>query len=260
MRTGDYLTDIMRSLSFLSRIPVHDIFFEDDHRSIAQSSRAFPLAGILIALPPACIAAILVSHNADPLLSAAIVLTIATLISGALHEDGLADTADGFGGGSSRDRALDIMKDSRIGTYGAIALILSFALRVAAIAALMRELSALGVAVSLIAVACLSRGAMVWHWQKIPSARPNGVAASAGQPGETERSRALGYGVGLAGLIAINYFAPFPFAVVLAAPLVATYLFNRYCDRKIQGHTGDTIGATQQITEIVMLAGLALIA
>ncbi|XUY25542.1 adenosylcobinamide-GDP ribazoletransferase [Agrobacterium sp. rho-8.1] len=259
MRTGNYLTDIMRSLAFLSRIPVHDVFFEDDHRSIAQSSRVFPLAGILIAIPSACVAAILVSNDADPLLSAALVLTIATLITGALHEDGLADTADGFGGGSSKERALEIMRDSRIGTYGAIALILSFVLRVAALAALMRELSALGIAISLIAVACLSRGAMVWHWQSLAPARPSGVAASAGQPDETQRTGALGYGFGIAGVIAMNYYSPFPFVIALAAPLAATYLFNRYCNHKIHGHTGDTIGATQQITEIVMLAGLALI-
>lgn len=260
MRAGDFLTDMMRSLSFLSRIPVNDIFFEDDQRPLGQMVRAFPVAGFLIALPAACLAAFFTWLDADPLMSAAIVLGVATLITGALHEDGLADTADGFGGGRTKQRALDIMKDSRIGTYGAIALVLSFLIRAAAIAALMRELSPLAVAACLIATACLSRGLMVWHWHTLPPAREGGIAAMAGQPGERERKGAITYGFCIAVFLCLSFFQPLLLVVALAVPFGVTYLFNRLCNQKIYGHTGDTIGATQQITEIVMLITLALIA
>ena len=260
MRVGNFMTDMMRSLSFLSRIPVNDIFFEDDHRPLGQMVRAFPVAGFLIALPPACLAALLAWAHADPLMSSAIVLGVATLITGALHDDGLADTADGFGGGRTKDRVLDIMKDSRIGTYGAIALVLSFLIRAAAIAALMRVLSPFGIAACLIATACFTRGLLVWHWQALPPAREGGIASMAGQPGERERKGAITYGFGIAVFACLPFFSPPFLVVVLAALFGVTHLFNRLCDRKIDGHTGDTIGATQQITEIVMLVALALIA
>ncbi len=79
------------------------------------------------------------------MLTATLALAVTTALTGALHEDGLADTADGFGGGADKERSLTIMKDSRIGSYGAIALILSFMVRVAAIAVLIRELPGLQV-------------------------------------------------------------------------------------------------------------------
>lgn len=260
MRAGDFLTDMMRALSFLSRIPVHDIFFENEHRTMGESARAFPAAGLLIALPSALVAALLAHFHADALLTAAITLAIATLMTGALHEDGLADTADGFGGGRDKHRALEIMKDSRIGTYGAIALTLSFLVRTAAIAALIREVSPLAIFAALLATACLSRGLMVWHWQALSPARDGGVAVSAGQPGERERNTALIFGLGIAILFGLPFLQLVPLGLALIAACVATHLFNRFCLRKIEGHTGDTIGATQQITEIVILAGLALIA
>ncbi len=260
LRAGNFMTDMMRSLSFLSRIPVNDIFFEDDQRPLGQMVRAFPVAGVLIALPAACLAAILANVDADPLMAAALVLTVTTVITGALHEDGLADTADGFGGGSSPERALLIMKDSRIGTYGAIALIVSFLLRASAIAALFRELSPMAIAASIIAAATISRGLMVWHWQTLAPARDGGVAATAGQPGERERKGAITYGTCIAIFLCLPFFSPYLLVLAVAAVFGFTHLFNRLCDRKIGGHTGDTIGATQQITEIVMLVALALIA
>lgn len=260
MRAGNFMTDVMCSLSFLSRIPVNDIFFENDQRPLGQMARAFPIAGVLLALPAACIAALLAGVGADPLMAAALVLTVATLITGALHEDGLADTADGFGGGGTKERALLIMKDSRIGTYGAIALVLSFMLRASAIAALFPDLSPLAIAASLIATAAISRGLMVWHWQTLAPARDGGVAAMAGQPGEGERNGAITYGTCIAIFLCLPFFSPYLLVIAIAAVFGVTHLFNRLCDRKIAGHTGDTIGATQQITEIVMLMALALIA
>jgi len=260
LRAGEFLNDAMRSVSFLSRIPVHDIFFEGPQRSIAETAGAFPLAGLFITLPIAILASCLASTGADALVISVIVLVVATLVTGALHEDGLADTADGFGGGNDKTRALAIMKDSRIGTYGAMALISSFVIRAACLAALVREVSALSVAAILLAIACVSRALMVWHWQSLPPAKDAGIAVAAGQPGKAEARTALAFGFAATILIALPIISLKACIAALAASIAATYLFSRFCRRKIDGHTGDTIGATQQITEIVMLASLALFA
>lgn len=260
LRAGEFVTDTMRAVSFLSRIPVHNVFFQGQDRTVGETAGSFPAAGLLISLPATILALILASAGADPFIAAVMVLSLATLVSGALHEDGLADTADGFGGGADKARALAIMKDSRIGTYGAIALILSFLIRAAAIAALIREVSAVSVAAALVATACVSRAVMVWHWQSLPPAREAGVAVSAGQPGSQQARTALAFGFLVAILVGLPFFSLMPVLLVLAFAVAATYVFNRFCKRKIEGHTGDTIGATQQITEIVMLVSLALLA
>ncbi|NTJ42615.1 adenosylcobinamide-GDP ribazoletransferase [Agrobacterium larrymoorei] len=260
MKQGDFLTDVMRALGFLSRIPVNDIFFENHDSTMTRTAGVFPVAGVMITLPSALLIFLLGQYGADPLLSATIAVGASIALTGALHEDGLADTADGFGGGRSKERALEIMKDSRIGTYGAVALCFSFLIRAAALAVLIRELSPVAAACCMVAVACLSRGAMVWHWQALPGAREAGVAASAGQPGEAERNRALIIAAVMSLLLTLPALPVLPVVIALAAPLLATYIFNRLCLRRIEGHTGDTIGATQQITEIVMFVALALIA
>lgn len=255
-----FLTRTMHALSFLSRIPVPDTFFNGVKVDMLAAARLFPVAGFLIALPSALLLAVLDLAHADPLLSAILVLALATISTGALHEDGLADTADGFGGGADKERSLTIMKDSRIGSYGAIALILSCLVRVAAIAVLIRELPWPASAACLIAVAGFSRAMMVWHWHNLPPARQDGVAASIGQPSRTDCNFAFLCGSAIACVTLLPSITIIASVVALAAPLAAAYLVGRQCLRKIDGHTGDTIGATQQITEIVMLVALALLA
>lgn len=255
-----FLTRVMHALSFLSRIPVHDSFFQGRKVDMLAATRVFPMAGLLIALPSAILVSILHHAHADPLLTATLALAVTTALTGALHEDGLADTADGFGGGADKERSLTIMKDSRIGSYGAIALILSFMVRVAAIAVLIRELPGQASAASLIAVASFSRAMMVWHWHGLPPARQAGVAASLGQPETTDRNHALAYGIGIACVVLFLSYTVVAAIVAIAASFAPAHLFKRLCLRKIDGHTGDTIGATQQITEIVMLVALALLA
>ena len=123
---GATLRELLGPLAFLSRVPVPSSVFAGDDRNLGRVARAFPAAGFLIALPASLAFGLLLSIHVDPLLAALIALTVQTLTTGALHEDGLSDTADGLGGGRDREQSLAIMKDSRIGTYGAIALVLSF--------------------------------------------------------------------------------------------------------------------------------------
>lgn len=253
-----FLTRIMHALSFLSRIPVPDTFFNGVRVDMLAATRVFPVAGLIIALPSALLLGLLDRAHADPLVSAALTLGIATVITGALHEDGLADTADGFGGGADKERTLTIMKDSRIGGYGAIALILSYLVRAAAIAVLIRELPWPASAACLIAIASFSRAMMVWHWHDLPPAREGGIAASIGQPSRTDCNQALFFGAAIACVTLFSSISIIASIVTLSGASAAAYLFGRQCQKKINGHTGDTIGATQQITEIVMLVALAL--
>ncbi|KKX34500.1 adenosylcobinamide-GDP ribazoletransferase [Rhizobium sp. LC145] len=256
----DFIDDLARSVGFLSRLPVPDRFFQGHDGSMARAVRAFPAAGLLLGLGPALVLYLLLRSDADPLLAALIALGLMTLLTGALHEDGLADAADGLGGGRDAEHALTIMKDSRTGSYGVVALILSFGLRAAALASLGRSEEACAGALALLAAAALSRAVMVGHWSALPSARAAGVAASAGMPDVSIRNVALAIGAALAIVVLLPAFGFSEILTALVVAGLAGFGFTRFVARKLGGHTGDTIGATQQIAEIATLAALALAA
>lgn len=255
----DFIDDVARSVAFLSRIHMPQRHFVNFDGRLSRAVRAFPIAGLLIVLPAAAIVSIFTAINASPLFTAFVAVGIQALITGALHEDGLSDTADGLGGGKTKESALLIMKDSRIGSYGAVALILSFGLRVSALSAVLPLVTPSGAGLLVLATAALSRTAMVWHWSRLPSARRDGVAASAGEPDASAVTVALGIGVVSAALLLFLSGASLLSAVLAIAAFAATVpAFSEIVDGKIGGHTGDTIGATQQLTEIAVLAALAL--
>lgn len=250
--------DVGRSIGFLSRLPVPGRYFEGHDGSLSRAVRAFPIAGGLIMLPPAALFAVLLALKLEPLVAALISLATLTVITGALHEDGLSDTADGVGGGRDREKALAIMRDSRIGSYGASALILSFSLRAAAMAAIGSVLHPTEAGLALIAVAATSRAAMVWHWSSLPPARRDGVAVSVGGPEDASVSFALTSAAVIA-LVLIWPIAGFAAAcATVAAAGLAALALTRYIGSRIGGHTGDTIGASQQCAEMAALAALAL--
>ncbi|MCP8893643.1 adenosylcobinamide-GDP ribazoletransferase [Shinella daejeonensis] len=256
----DYINDTARSVAFLSRLPLPQRYFTGYDGRLSRAVRAFPLAGVIVTLPAAVLAALLSAAGAPPLLIAFAALTLVTLTTGALHEDGLADCADGIGGGRDRDSALAIMKDSRTGSYGVVCLVLVFGLRAAAIAALVPALTPSGLGMTLLAVGAASRAAMAWHWSRLPPARREGVAASVGEPDGGAVLFALASGI-LAAILLTLPHVPLA-ALVLALVLVIGVVlpFNRVVIGKIGGHTGDTIGATQQLAEAATLFALALAA
>ncbi|GAA4178398.1 adenosylcobinamide-GDP ribazoletransferase [Shinella granuli] len=258
MAIQDYIDDTARSVAFLSRVPVPQRHFIGHDGRLSRAVRAFPLAGVLIVLPAAALAALLSAFHAPPLLVAFATLAVQVLVTGALHEDGLSDSADGIGGGRDRESALAIMKDSRIGSYGAVALILSFGLRAAAIAALAAALSPSGLGMALLAVAAASRTAMVWHWSLLPPARQGGVAASVGEPDGGATIVALASGILLAAALLLPHGSVLALVLALVLAVAAVIAFNRLALGKIGGHTGDTIGATQQLAEMSVLFALAL--
>lgn len=254
----EFWTDLARSLAFLSRLPVPARFFEGHDGTVSRACRAFPLAGALVAVPPALILLVLGHQTVAPLMVAILALALMAGLTGGLHEDGLADCADGLGGGRDKEHALAIMKDSRTGSYGVLALILSVGLRASALSALVLAGSAWLSALAFVTATAVSRALMVWHWSALAPARANGTAVAVGQPHPDARVFAL---VSAAVLAFVCLGASIGLVQLLLSLVVAAlsaHLFTRFVAQKIGGHTGDTIGATQQITETALLCALVI--
>lgn len=258
MDIREYIDDVARSVAFLSRIRVPQRYFVGHDGRMSRTVRAFPVAGLLIALPAAALLAILHALGTSTLFSAFVALAVQTLVTGALHEDGLSDAADGLGGGKDRDSALSIMKDSRVGSYGVVALILSYGLRVSALASVLPLLTPIGSAMVLLAVAAAGRTAMVWHWSALPPARKDGVAASVGGPDSDATRIAIVSGTAVSLLLLLPSTPLLAIASVALSICAAVFVFTDLVRDKIHGHTGDTIGATEQVAEIAALAALVL--
>jgi adenosylcobinamide-GDP ribazoletransferase len=175
----------------------------------------------------------------------------ATLVAtGCLHEDGLADTADGFGGGASRERKLEIMRDSRFGSYGACALILSLLLRGSALASLAEPALAAGALIAANASARATMPVLMWL---VPHTRADGLSADAGRPPAASVTAAVVLGALALGL-GLNLGA----AIVAALLLVAVVACAAWLSREqIGGQTGDVLGALEQVSEITVLLAAA---
>ncbi|MGI9356048.1 MAG: adenosylcobinamide-GDP ribazoletransferase, partial [Rhizobiaceae bacterium] len=160
---------------------MHRITAANTPIDFSKSAYTFPLAGIIIALPGAAALYLALAVGLDSWIAAIAAVTVLLLVTGALHEDGLADVADGFWGSGTRERKLEIMCDSTIGTYGTLALICSIALRVSLLAALIRQIEPLPVVALFITVAGLSRLAVLQPWRVLPAARPTNSSDTDGK-------------------------------------------------------------------------------
>ena len=213
---------------------------------VAGASWTLPVIGALIGLLGASVYRLAFALNLPPLIGAALAVTTTLLITGGLHEDGLADTLDGFGGGSGRERKLEIMRDSRIGTYGACALALSLLLRVGALASLAGPGP---VALALIAAHAGARAVLPLFLRLVPPARPDGLSAGAGRPTLSNAAAAL-----LLGFVFLLVSFGIARSVVAFLLLLAGLAVMRWlCLRQIGGQTGDAAGALEQVGEIVIL-------
>lgn len=245
--TKSALNDAALCLVFFTRLPLPQFDFAG--RSLASAIWAAPIAGLVVAIIGALTFALASFLGLPPAISAALALASTMLATGCLHEDGLADVADGFGGGSTPERKLDIMRDSRIGAYGACALVVSILLRWTAIA----DLATPGdVFATLLAAHIASRGLIAAFMHALPHARQNGLAANAGS---VSRDTALaGAALGAVGLLLLGLIGLLTGILALALVLFA---FRQLCLRQIGGQTGDTIGAMQQVAEITILVTAA---
>src|SRR5262245_19788466 len=167
--------DLIAGLVFLTRVPAslfgREIASPPDFR---RGARTFPVIGALIGLDGGVMLVVARGLHESPLVAAGLAVLTTMLLTNALHEDGLADTVDGFGGGATTERKLEIMDDSRIGTYGAAALIFSILFRVGALASLSAA-GAFHAALALIAAEAVSRAAIVRLWHELPAARLSGL-------------------------------------------------------------------------------------
>jgi adenosylcobinamide-GDP ribazoletransferase len=213
---------------------------------IARASWGLPVIGALIGVLGALVYWIAFHFNLSPLVGAALAVAATLAATGCLHEDGLADTFDGFGGGADRERKLEIMRDSRIGTYGACALTLSLLLRVGALAGL----AAPGqVALALIAAHAGARATMPLFLRLVPPARLDGLAADAGRPPPVSVGVAA-----LLGVVVLLWSLGAARSVVALLLLLGVLGIVRWlCLRQIGGQTGDVAGALEQIGEIMVL-------
>jgi adenosylcobinamide-GDP ribazoletransferase len=250
---GAWWADLKVALALLTRLPMAPSG-DAEAPDIARAGRVMPLAGALIGLVGAVAFWLSAALGLPPLVSGLVAVAATILFTGAFHEDGLADTADGFGAAAERARRLEIMRDSRTGTYGALALILSVDLRAAALAAIAGAGAGPGaVAVALISAHALARALLPAVMAWTPLARSDGLAAEAGRPEPAQAWFALGLGA-LTALILLDFGTAV--AAMAAAGLAAGALVL-LARARIGGYTGDVLGAIEQFGEVAVLLAVA---
>ncbi len=236
--------DLPAALGLLTRLPI----VLDGEKAVARgaaSSWAYPLVGVIVGGGLAVFASALLWLGIPAGITAALVLATSVIATGAMHEDGLADSADGLWGGWDKARRLAIMKDSHIGVYGVCAIALSLLIRWLALSAVI----AFGIHwMVFIAVATLSRTSMVVLMSAMPNARAGGLSQTVGRPAASTTWLAIGIGSVVA--IACGY------AVLVLVAAAATFVCGLIARAKIGGQTGDILGATQQITEVAALVAI----
>ncbi|MGH1466221.1 MAG: adenosylcobinamide-GDP ribazoletransferase [Cognatishimia sp.] len=236
--------DILIAIALLTRLPVKAEFGRS-----AQAVWAYPIVGLIVSLIAGGVTGFALWLNIATPLVAGVWLTSTILLTGAMHEDGLADCCDGFWGGWSTNRRLEIMKDSQIGSYGVLALFLSLGLRWLAIWLLIEAGSWFW---PLLAVEVLSRSFMPVIMLALPHARDAGLSHAQGRPHLNPV---------ILGLAVATCFALFALGwdglklALLAA--MAAFGIAWLAKRKIGGQTGDVLGASQQVTMITLLMALA---
>jgi adenosylcobinamide-GDP ribazoletransferase len=243
--------EFLAALTLLTRLPVSGWAPRGQWPDSADAVWAYPVAGLIVGGAGAALLWAAQRLGMAQSVSATLAVAAMVLMTGGLHEDGLADTADGFGGGAAAERKLEIMRDSRIGSYGGLALVLTTLLRITALAAVPTGRGE----IALLAAGALSRGAVIPLLLLLHPARTNGTAASLVR---LRRGIAL---CGLALAAAGSFCLPWPHAALCTgAVLVAALLLARIAKRQIGGYTGDVLGCTVITCECVALvvAGLPL--
>jgi adenosylcobinamide-GDP ribazoletransferase len=237
-------SDLLSAFALLSRLPL------PNHRATgAASAWAWPLVGAVLGAIGASVASGALWLGVTPGVAAVLVLATGAMLTGALHEDGLSDTADGLYGGWTKERRLEIMKDSRVGSYGVLALVLVTLARWSALTAL---LVFGGHWAALIASGALSRAPMALIMALLPNARGTGFSHATGRPGQPVALVALALGTTIA--VALTGWTGL---AMLAAALGAGVLLSISALRRIGGQTGDILGASQQLAEVACLAVLS---
>ncbi|MGV8950586.1 MAG: adenosylcobinamide-GDP ribazoletransferase [Cypionkella sp.] len=231
------LAELQLAVMMLTRLPAGRIAVAPH---VGAAAWAFPLVGGVIGAISALILLMALACGVAPIMAAGLALGAGVLVTGGLHEDGLADVADGFGGGRGVARKLEIMRDSRIGSYGAVALVLAFGLRWQGLALMAGDPWA--AAAALVALGAASRAGMAVALLVMPAARTDGMGKSAQGVGSLRAGVAVLLGV--MALLALGC----PVAVLVIACVQAG--FGWIALRQIGGQSGDVLGAMQVLGEI----------
>ena len=250
MGLGD---DLVMALRFFSRLPTGEsAHSKPDLNRIAM---ALPLASLVIGLGPAALLVGGALLGLPPYFSAALAVAAMVLVCGAMAEDALADAADGLFGGHSAARRLEIMKDSRHGTYGVAALCLFLLLRVTGLGAV-AAVNPLAAGAIWLAASIVGRSGALWLAVALPTARPDGVSAAAG----AVSGGSFAVGAVFAVLLVFVLAGPATNVLALGFVLIATVAviagWTALCKRLVGGQSGDLIGALAALLEIAVLCAL----
>lgn len=233
----------LAAIQFLTIFPVPARYYAGE-KELEQSVIYFPLVGLLLGILLTLLDFVL-CHFLPPLPESMIIVIAMAGVSGFMHLDGLADTADGFFSARPRERILEIMRDSRIGAMGAVALVCAIGLKWAALASIPAPLRWSAILIMPLAGRCTQ----IFGMSMIPYARSGGGMASVFTRGQQLSSR----------LIALAMFAGFAWLALgtlglsaFALVLVMVIWFSRWCKSKIGGFTGDTLGTACELAEIII--------
>jgi len=244
-------------LRFFSRLPAGDSPFEKP--DLNRIAITLPFVSVVIGFGPALLLMLLCWAGVPSYFAAAFAVGAMIMVTGAMSDDALADAADGLAGGATIERRLEIMKDSRHGTYGVAALGLYLLLRVTGLGAVAayNPVAAAGI---WLAASLIGRSGSLWVSAMLPNAREGGASASVGRV--TKRAFALGAGFGM--VIAVILAGPFTSFVALILALIAASLVAMgwvwLCRKLVGGQTGDLIGALGALIEIAVLTVLLIFA
>lgn len=237
--------DMQLGVIFLTRLP-WKLNEEIAPQALNRALRTFPIIGLLVGGIAATVFGLTTLLNLPSLACALLAVLASILATGALHEDGLADVADGFGGGQTVERKLEIMRDSRVGAYGVLAMVIGVGLRVAAL----DGFEDWGLAsAAIIGTACLSRTAPAMLLYFMEPARTDGLASTMEKPEKFQTLQTAMLGSAL-------FLLCTPFAagwMTLCFCVLGLMVFIKISEAQIGGQTGDVCGASQQITEIIAL-------
>ena len=251
---------LLVAIQFLTRLPVPP-FKNYNPQWLHQSSRHFPAVGLLVGLLCAGVfwfGSVLFT----PLVAAVLSTVFGIKLTGAFHEDGLADSCDGLGGGLTRERTLTIMKDSRLGTYGVLGLVSALLLKISLLATMPLSVAIVALIIGHTAsrLLCISLLALLPYGGEIEHAKAKPMAQQLTPLQGLFSSGWLLVAVVLLMVIfpnAIQQISIGQWLLALVLALVATDYMRRLLRRRLNGYTGDGLGATQQLSEVAIYAGLA---